>query len=209
MAFPGSPSQRPQVGGGDDDYHDVVANLHNLRGPTAYVMEQLGERPADAGRRARVAVPIIINQDTLDKPELLADVFTEFLRTNDRNARRVAAVVDLWRNRTGYSPCVRTTYFHLNIPYRCDIFHVDGRDGPWINIKLCTDGFVFTPQRQRDRVARHNDDRWVAMAPRKIIEKFATLFDAFDKTVYTKAKVWVNEHVEKVRRYGGTTGHRS
>ena len=64
-----------------------------------------------------------------------------------------------------------TRYYHHSIPYCSTIFDRTVDDDScigarWRNIKLCNDGFVYTPCALPIRpVLRHHDERWLPLNP--------------------------------------------
>lgn len=103
--------------------------------------------------------------ETLDDRRVLADIFAEFLTSNLKGWRSMQDIFD-------HAPKdmkTHITYFHLGIPYLATIFYFNGNeDVPWLNIKLCTNGYHFSGEMSSSRVKRHRDDRWLMLSKRQV-----------------------------------------
>lgn len=134
--------------------------------------------------------------DPLLRPRELADVFVEFLSTNLNRASSVREVAGMW---SGYATEMHMTYFYRAVPYRAIVAMVDDTNGPWLEIRLTVSFMEFEEARQPCEYISGRDSRcWKAMAPRRMLDEFAPLFDRLDKSIYTRAKVLVNWHDKRV-----------
>lgn len=131
----------------------------------------------------------------MDDERVLVDVFTEFLSTNNRGWCSIEAIIDdipRWHRAAVNQFAV---YKHLGIPYLATIFVYQSAD-VWLNIKLNTDGYVFSPTNAKVRIPRHNDSRWTRMSKRKL-DHFEGIRINF-REHYSGVKIFTNEFIQKV-----------
>jgi hypothetical protein len=111
---------------------------------TLGAVAQQQQRGASEGRTESFKVMVQSELAKSSDVELLDSVFKAFLMTN-KHRHEHYTMEDLIR--TSDTSFKRYFWFeHLSIPYLATVFTYQGHDYDWLNIKLCNDGFVYTPR---------------------------------------------------------------
>lgn len=119
---------------------------------------------------------------------LLDSVFEGFIKTN-KHRQRHYTMGDLFS--IARSPFKHYFRFeHLSIPYLATVFTYKGYDYDWLNIKLCNNGFVYTP-RAGDAITRHKSDTWIVLPASEALKWFSFLSSTV-KPFYKSARVFYN-----------------
>lgn len=102
--------------------------------------------------------PKSIARDSNVNATVLAEVFGEFLRTNDYGWRTLKDIVTASEKFRYYNEHPRYNYFSND--YRAKVFNRGYADGRWLTIKLTTDGSEFNNDLRRFGLSRTQKERF-------------------------------------------------
>jgi len=144
--------------------------------------------------------PFLISNDTLDREELLVTVFDAFVATNEGGWRSVEEILNAFKVEGMMYGKHYVKYEHLSIPYLATLWVIRNYKGSvterWLNIKLCTDGYMFAHVFGKHFIARHNHNHWYRVSEKET-SRFQGLLVKF-KGNYSKVKIFSNSTIQKV-----------
>jgi hypothetical protein len=132
------------------------------------------------------------------KFQLLEEVFTQFLQTNEYRQQHftIDALLKLDNTHKKF-----LKYEHGSVPYLATVFVFDGPHKPWLNIKLHSDGFAYLPKRREIVPPRHRCDGWVLLTEKdwQYMPQLLKTFTSFaNGQVYQLSRMFYNDTARRL-----------